>query len=169
MFLRRPVPLWALLVAFLLGLLPLAFVQISRQSVPDTAEINYPAPPKTIEEAKPPAAAEPEPRTARPQPPPGPSALEEEQAARILQLEDQLAAASQAISQLEMRVEQTLNDVRLRTEENTRLAEESEEVKGQLAAARRVVEAMDTEMKGKSGRIAQLETWLASEREARKE
>ncbi|MGH9627408.1 MAG: hypothetical protein ACRD7E_03470, partial [Bryobacteraceae bacterium] len=42
-------------------------------------------------------------------------------------------------------------------------------VKEQLAAARRVVEAMDAEMKGKSGRIAQLEEWLASEREDRKE
>jgi len=96
---------------------------------------------------------------------PGHAALSEaEMAARLesvrmlSQMKDQLSAAKTSIAELQNRV-QELESISSRTEEeNKRLAQEETDLKENLAGANRVVEAMRTELKGKTDRLVALET-----------
>lgn len=102
---------------------------------------------------------------------PGHSALAEaELAARLegvrmlSQMKDQLAAANSSIAELQNRVQELESTSSRTEEENKRLAAAESDLKEDLAGANRVIEAMKTELKGKTDRLVALET--ASRRSA---
>ncbi|MDX2151565.1 MAG: hypothetical protein SFV54_12580 [Bryobacteraceae bacterium] len=126
---------------------------------------------RRVEAGEPPIAApEREPRRAAAAPSDAGARLE---SIRLLgQTRDQLAAAQGAVKSLESKVAEMEAATQRATEENKRLAEAESELRETVASNQRLVDAIQTELKGKSERLIQLETTLrrnAEELKAAKE
>lgn len=76
----------------------------------------------------------------------------------LSQVKDQLAAAKTSIAELQSRVQELEATSDRASEENKRRAATETELKENLAGANRVIEAMQTELKGKTERLVALET-----------
>lgn len=79
-------------------------------------------------------------------------------------LKDELAAAKTSIAEMQNRILELQADIDRTTEENKKLAQAEAELRESLSSARRVIEAMQTELKGKNERLVQLE--IAARRNA---
>lgn len=76
----------------------------------------------------------------------------------LSQVKDQLAAAKTSIAELQSRVQELEATADKAADENKRRAATEAELKESLAGANRIVEAMQTELKGKTERLVALET-----------
>lgn len=81
-----------------------------------------------------------------------------DQARLLIQLREKLAAANTTIQTLQERVQQLEAQVENVTEENKRLAASEADLKEKIGSTGRVLEAVQTELKGKDDRLAQLKT-----------
>ncbi|MFN3323945.1 MAG: hypothetical protein ACK5AZ_10650 [Bryobacteraceae bacterium] len=75
----------------------------------------------------------------------------------LSQMKDDLAKANESIAEMQLRVQELESEIANLTAENRRLAVAEAETQESLASSRRVVEAMQVELKGKSDRLVQLE------------
>jgi len=95
-----------------------------------------------------------------PQPPPprilsGGSNLE--QARLLVRLQSELTTAQAAVSELQARLQETETALARASQENQRLAASEQEIKEKLAGEKRLLEAVQTELKTKTDRLVQTE------------
>jgi DNA repair exonuclease SbcCD ATPase subunit len=82
-----------------------------------------------------------------------------EQESKLLsQLRENLATANASLAELQAHAQELQASLDRTAEENKRLADSEADLKEKLAADRRVLEAVQAELKGKSDRLVQLET-----------
>jgi|HigsolmetaAR201D_1030396.scaffolds.fasta_scaffold16912_2 Chromosome segregation ATPases len=82
----------------------------------------------------------------------------------ISSLKDELAAAKRSIAEMQNQILELQADIDRTTEENKKLIQAEAELRESLSSAQRVIEAMQTELKGKNDRLVQLE--IAARRNA---
>lgn len=80
-----------------------------------------------------------------------------EQAKMLIQFREQLATANQSVESLQVRNQELQYTIEKMLEENKTLAASESELKEKAAAADRVLNALQTEMKGKEDRLTELE------------
>ncbi len=81
-----------------------------------------------------------------------------DQARLLIQFREKLASANTTIRSLEERVQQLEAQIENITEDNKRLAASEAELKEKIGSTGRILEAVQTELKGKDDRVAQLKT-----------